>query len=75
MPPPWSLAERADFLVAEGGDGISHERPRILLCEEGVCMQRVKTWKTSRDSDYAAKKAWVEHLYATARHPVPARRL
>jgi hypothetical protein len=26
----------------------------------------VKTWKTSRDPDYAAKKARVEHLYAIA---------
>ena len=28
--------------------------------------QRVKTWKTSRDPDYAAKKARLEHLYAIA---------
>jgi hypothetical protein len=26
----------------------------------------VKTWKTSRDPDYAAKKVRVEHLYAIA---------
>ncbi|WTA01110.1 hypothetical protein OHB08_01400 [Streptomyces phaeochromogenes] len=26
----------------------------------------MKTWKTSRDPDYAAKKARVEHLYAIA---------
>lgn len=63
----WSLAKLADFLVAEGVvDYISHEGLRILLREEGVSFQRVKTWKTSRDPDYAAKKARVEHLYAIA---------
>ncbi|MFG2422692.1 hypothetical protein ACGFWD_27015 [Streptomyces sp. NPDC048448] len=39
---------------------------RILLREEGVSFQRLKTWKTSRDPDYATKKARVEHLYAIA---------
>ncbi|MFF4041165.1 IS630 family transposase [Streptomyces sp. NPDC001816] len=61
----WSLTKLADFLVAEGVvDDISHEGLRILLREEGVSFQRLKTWKTSRDPDYAAKKARVEHLYA-----------
>ncbi|MCM1951301.1 hypothetical protein NC315_39035 [Streptomyces sp. G2] len=32
----WSLAKPADFLVAEGGDDISHEGLRALLREEGV---------------------------------------
>ncbi|MBA3489176.1 MAG: IS630 family transposase [Longispora sp.] len=63
----WSLAKLADFLVAEGVvDDISHEGLRILLREEGVSFQRIKTWKTSTDPDYAAKKARVEHLYAIA---------
>ncbi|MGW6491922.1 IS630 family transposase [Streptomyces sp. NPDC055056] len=63
----WSLTKLADFLVTEGVvDDISHEGLRILLREEGVSFQRVKTWKTSRDPDYAAKKARVEHLYAIA---------
>jgi transposase len=47
-------------------DDISHEGLRILLREEGVSFQRIKTRKTSRDPDYAAKKARVEHLYAIA---------
>jgi transposase len=63
----WSLAKLADFLVAEGVvDDISHEGLRVLLREEGVSFQRVKTWKASKDPDYAAKKARVEQLYAIA---------
>ncbi|MGW3418262.1 IS630 family transposase [Streptomyces phaeochromogenes] len=63
----WSLVKLADFLVDEGVVGdISHEGLRILLREEGVTFQRVKTWKTSKDPDYEAKKARVEHLYAIA---------
>ncbi|MFJ6604899.1 IS630 family transposase [Streptomyces lydicus] len=63
----WSLVKRADFLVAEGVvDDISHEGLRVLLRQEGVSFQRVKSWKTSRDPDYDAKKARVEHLYALA---------
>ena len=69
----WSLAKLADFLVAEGVvDDISHEGLRVLLRQEGVSFQRVKTWKASKDPDYAAKKARVEHLYAIAdREVVP----
>jgi transposase len=60
--------------VAEGVvDDISHEGLRILLRAEGVTFQRVKTWKASKDPDYAAKKARVEQLYAIAdREAVPA---
>ena len=63
----WSLSKLADFLVAEGVvDDISHEGLRELLRAENVSFQAIKTWKTSRDPDYAAKKARVEHLYAVA---------
>ena len=63
----WSLSKLAEFLVAEGVvDDISHEGLRVLLREEGVTFQRLKTWKASKDPDYAAKKARVEHLYAIA---------
>ena len=42
----WSLPELAEFLVAEGVVGdISHEGLRTLLCEEGVSLRRIKTWK------------------------------
>lgn len=47
-------------------DDISREGLRSLLREEGVSLQRVKTWKISRDPDYATKKARVEHLCAIA---------
>jgi transposase len=33
----------------------------VLLREEGVTFQRLKTWKTSTDPGYAVKKARVEH--------------
>jgi len=63
----WSLSKLAEFLVAEGVvDDISHEGLRTLLREEGVTFQRLKTWKASKDPDYAVKKARVEHLYAIA---------
>jgi transposase len=63
----WSLAKLADFLVAEGVvDDISHEGLRVLLRQEGVTFQRLKTWKASKDPRYAAEKARVEHLYAIA---------
>jgi transposase len=70
----WSLSKLADFLVAEGVvDDISHEGLRILLREEGVTFQRLKTWKASKDPHYAAKKARVEYLYAIADREVQPR--
>jgi hypothetical protein len=63
----WSLTKPADFLVAEGVvEDISHEGLRELLCAENVSFQAIKTWKGSRDPDYATKKARIEHLYAIA---------
>jgi hypothetical protein len=38
----------------------------VLLREEGVTFQCIKTRKASTDPDYALKKARVEHLYAIA---------
>jgi transposase len=63
----WSLSKLAEFLVAEGVvDDISHEGLRVLLREEGVSFQRIKTWKVSNDPDFEAKKNRVLELYAIA---------
>jgi transposase len=60
----WSLSKLADFLVAEGVvEDISHEGLRMLLDDEGVSVQRLKTWKQSRDPDYQAKTNRLLHLY------------
>src|SRR4051812_5586141 len=60
----WSLAKLADFVVAEGMvDDISHEGLRVLLREEGVSFQHLKTWKASRDPAFEAKKNRILHLY------------
>jgi transposase len=63
----WSLTKLAEFLVAEGVvDDISHEGLRLLLREEGVSFQKIKTWKRSNDPDYEAKKNRILRLYAIA---------
>jgi transposase len=71
----WSLSKLAEFLVAEGVvDDISHEGLRVLLREEGVSFQRLKTWKVSNDPDFEAKKNRILELYEIAdghREPGP----
>lgn len=63
----WSLSKLAEFLVAEGVvDDISHEGLRVLLREEGVSFQVIKTWKQSTDPDFEAKKNRILELYAIA---------
>ena len=52
--------------LAAAGHTISVNSLTVLLREEGVTFQRLKTWKTSKDPDYAVKKGRVEHLYAIA---------
>jgi hypothetical protein len=57
----------AEFLVAEGVvDDISHEGLRVLLREEGVSFQVIKTYKQSTDPDFEAKKNRVLELYEIA---------
>ncbi len=63
----WSLSKLAELLVAEGVvDDISHEGLRVLLREEGVSFQVIKTWKQSTDPDFEAKKNRVLELYDVA---------
>ncbi len=63
----WSLSKLAEFVVAEGVvDDISHEGLRVLLREEGVSFQVIKTWKQSTDPDFEAKKNRILELYAIA---------
>ena len=63
----WSLSKLAEFLVAEGVvDDISHEGLRVLLREEGVSFQVIKTFKQSNDPDFEAKKNRVLALYDIA---------
>jgi transposase len=63
----WSLSKLAEFLVAEGVvDDISHEGLRVLLREEGVSFQVIKTFKQSDDPDFEAKKNRILELYAIA---------
>jgi transposase len=47
-------------------EDISHEGLRLLLHEEEVSFQRIKTWKTSSDPDFEVKKNRVLHLYDIA---------
>src|SRR3954469_21669994 len=63
----WSLTKLAEFLVAEGVvDDISHEGLRVLLRNEGVSFQAIKTFKASNDPDFEAKKNRVLELYDIA---------
>ena len=63
----WSLSKLAEFLVAEGVvDDISHEGLRVLLREEGVSFQAVKTWNQSNDPDFEVKKNRILELYDIA---------
>jgi len=63
----WSLSKLAEFLVAEGVvDDISHEGLRLLVREEGVSFQAIKTFKVSNDPDFEAKKNRILELYDLA---------
>jgi len=63
----WSLTKLAEFLVAEGVvDDISHEGLRLLLREEGVSFQVIKTFKVSNDPDFETKKNRILQLYEIA---------
>lgn len=63
----WSLSKLAAFLVAEGVvDDISHDGLRVLLREQGVSFQVIKTFQQFNDPDFEAKENRILELYATA---------
>jgi len=71
----WSLSKLAEFLVAEGVvDDISHEGLRVVLREEGVSFQVIKTFKVSSDPDFEEKKNRVLELYDIADGKARAKR-
>jgi hypothetical protein len=47
-------------------DDIGHEGLRILLREEGVSFQVIKSFKASNDPDFEARKNRILELYAIA---------
>lgn len=72
----WSLSKLAEHLVAKGVvSDISHEGLRVLLREEGVSFQALKTYKASNDPDFEAKKNRILALYdiADAKKPPGSR--
>jgi hypothetical protein len=58
--------EREEFSAGERLRHPGYEGPRILLREEGVSFQHLKTWKGWTDPEFAQKKARIERLYAIA---------
>ena len=67
----WWLTKLAEILVAEGVvDDISHEGLRVLLREEGVSFQVIKTWKQSNDPEFEAKKNRILELYDDRRRQI-----
>jgi len=53
----WSLPKLRDYLIQKRiVSSVAIETLRRLLREEGVSLQRTKTWKQSTDPNYAAKK-------------------
>lgn len=59
----WSLAKLAEYLAEHRRLEVSVETVRRVLREEGITWQATKTWKASRDPDFAAKMARILALY------------
>lgn len=57
----WSLSKLVDYLHEHHRLVVSVETVRRVLRQAGITWQRTKTWKTSRDPDFAAKMAgsWI----------------
>ena len=61
----WSLSKLVAYLAEHRRLLISTETVRRVLREAGVSWQGTKTWKRSKDPDFAAKMARVLALYDT----------
>ena len=59
----WSLTKLVAYLAEHRRLLISTETVRRVLREAGISWQATKTWKASRDPDFAAKMARVLALY------------
>jgi hypothetical protein len=62
----WSLTKLVAHLAEQHRVVISTETVRLILREAGISWQATKTWKGSRDPDFAAKKARILELYDQA---------
>ena len=59
----WSLTKLVEYLAEHKSVRISAESVRQILRDAGIRWQATKTWKASRDPDFAAKMARVLDLY------------
>ena len=59
----WSLTKLVEYLAEHNGIAVSTESVRQILREAGISWQATKTWKGSRDPEFAAKMARILDLY------------
>src|SRR3954454_19162845 len=62
----WSLTKIVEHLREAERITVSTETVRTVLGKAGISWQATKTWKGSRDPDFAAKKARILELYDQA---------
>jgi hypothetical protein len=59
----WSLSKLVEYLSERHRIVISAESVRTILRQAGISWQATKTWKTSKDPEFAAKMARTLDLY------------
>ena len=59
----WSLSKLIEYLAEAKRIVISIESVRAILRKAGINWQATKTWKASKDPDFATKMAHILHLY------------
>ena len=66
----WSLSRLRGEAVKRGiVASISEEWLRVILHEADVSHQDIRTWKTSKDPEFAAKKRYIDRLTRKRRNP------